>query len=109
MITQLLLEPADSAGTRKRSPQPPGKSEVGIAEQKNTPTPKAIATARKVHGTAHQGFEGARVVCAVALAAKNRNSEAADEYRTFLKEAPDSSMAPRARTALAALETANKK
>jgi tetratricopeptide (TPR) repeat protein len=31
----------------------------------------AIASARKVHGTAHQGFEGAHVVCAMALAAEN--------------------------------------
>jgi cytochrome c-type biogenesis protein CcmH/NrfG len=69
----------------------------------------SIASARKVYGIAHQGFEGAHLVCAMALVAENRNSEAADEYRAFLKEAPDSSMAPQARTALAAIETASKK
>lgn len=69
----------------------------------------AIASARKVHALAHQGFEGAHVVCAMALAAQNHNNEAAEEYRTFLKEAPDSSMARQARANLAAIEATGKK
>lgn len=65
----------------------------------------AIATARKVHALPHQGFEAAHFICAMALEAERRPGEAGEEYRAFLKEAPDSKMAPNARAALQRMKT----
>jgi tetratricopeptide (TPR) repeat protein len=64
---------------------------------------EAIANARKVHAFPHHGFEAAHFICAAALQAEHRPDEAAEEYRVFLREAPDSKMAPNARAALQSL------
>ncbi len=61
---------------------------------------EALASARKVHSVPHEGQAVAHYIAARALEARNLGDEAAAEYRTFLKEAPNSASAPKARAAL---------
>lgn len=49
----------------------------------------AIVNARRVHGLAHEGFENAHFIAALALEAQKRPNEALAEYELYLKEAPD--------------------
>jgi hypothetical protein len=49
----------------------------------------AIVNARRVHGLAHEGFENAHFIAALALEARERPNEALGEYDLYLKEAPD--------------------
>ena len=65
----------------------------------------AVVNARKVHLLPHRGFEAAHFICGLALAQEHKNDEAAEELKIFLKEAPQSTMAPRARDALASLSS----
>ncbi len=63
----------------------------------------AIENARKVHALPHQGFEAVHLVCGLALEAVGQPDQASEEYRVFLREAPASPMAARARSALETL------
>ncbi len=73
---------------------------------------EAAKHARKVHDVPHQGFGAAHLIAARALETQNLASEAASEYRMFLKESPNSVLAPKVRAALKRLTetvTANAK
>jgi tetratricopeptide (TPR) repeat protein len=64
---------------------------------------EAIVDARKVHTLPHRGYEAAHFICGLALQQQGDRVEAAEEYRIFLKEAPESTMAARARETLTSL------
>jgi tetratricopeptide (TPR) repeat protein len=66
---------------------------------------QAAATAAKAHSVPHDGFAIVHIVAAVADENRHLPQEAAAQYAAYLKEAPDGPAAPRARAALAALET----
>ncbi len=68
---------------------------------------EAIASARKAHTLPHRGFEVVHLVAGMALESEAKPKEAAEEYRTFLSEAPDSPLAPEARRALDSLQQTN--
>src|SRR5205823_2509674 len=52
--------------------------------------PEAIVTARKVHSVPHEHYAVVHILAAEALAKQNQPDIAADEYRLFLKEFPES-------------------
>jgi len=68
----------------------------------------AIAHARKVHGLPHEGFANAHYIAALALEARERQSEALAEYEFYLKEAPSGPNAVRSREAVERLQRALK-
>jgi lipopolysaccharide biosynthesis regulator YciM len=65
---------------------------------------EAIANARKVHTLPHEGYAMAHYFAGLGLRAKEMNSEAVEEFRTYLKEAPEGSFATQAQQALTMLE-----
>lgn len=65
---------------------------------------KAAANARKAHNVAHERFAVCHFIAGRALEAQNLPLQALEEYKMFLKEAPDSPSAPKVRSAMAALE-----
>jgi len=66
-------------------------------------TEQAILTARKAHSIPHEGASLAHLVAARALEHAGRANEAVEEYIAYLKEEPESKIAPRVRAALEAL------
>jgi tetratricopeptide (TPR) repeat protein len=64
----------------------------------------AIRDARAVHSLPHHNYPEVHEICALALQAKQRTAEAADEYRTFLEEHPEGTEAEQARQLLQSLE-----
>jgi len=64
----------------------------------------ALNNARRIHTLQHQRFTVAHLIAARILELKNRPSEAAEEYRMFLKETPDSPKAESVRPALQSVE-----
>jgi tetratricopeptide (TPR) repeat protein len=70
---------------------------------------QALATAQKVHALPdHKKYAAAHLISGQVLADKGNAKGAADEYRLFLKEDPNSPMAPKVKDAVAQLETASK-
>jgi tetratricopeptide (TPR) repeat protein len=66
----------------------------------------ALTTARKVPFLPdHQKFAVSHLIVAQALTGKDQDDEIAKEYEKYLKEAPDSPLAPRVRDALAKLKS----
>jgi tetratricopeptide (TPR) repeat protein len=64
----------------------------------------ALANAHKVHSLEHQRFALAHLIAARILEQENKLEEAAEEYKLFLKESPDSPKATSVRAALQSLE-----
>ena len=65
---------------------------------------QAIQLSRKVHSMPHENFAVAHYIAGMAFQAKNELTDAAVEYRQYLKEAPQGKSADNARNALAAVE-----
>lgn len=66
----------------------------------------ALATGRKVPTLPnHKQFAISHLIVAQALTGKGQDSEIAKEYEEYLKEAPDSPLAPRVKDALAKLKS----
>jgi Tfp pilus assembly protein PilF len=65
----------------------------------------ALTNARKVSSLPdHQKFAISHLIVAQALTGKGKDDEIAKEYETYLKEAPDSPLAPRVKDELAKLK-----
>lgn len=78
-------------------------------ELRNGEEDQALANAQKVHALPdHKKFAAAHLIAGQVLTDKGNAKAAADEYRLFLKEDPNSPMAPKVKDALAQLETAAK-
>ena len=72
----------------------------------NGQTDLALANARKVSSLSnHKQFAISHLIVAQALTGKGKDDEVAKEYEAYLKEAPDSPLAPRVKDALAKLKT----
>ncbi|MBZ5643331.1 MAG: tetratricopeptide repeat protein [Acidobacteriia bacterium] len=65
----------------------------------------AITHARAAHGVAHPGLASVHIVAAHALEATNRPDEALKEYKLYMEEDPNGRDAPRAKQAIASLES----
>jgi len=76
------------------------------AQLQNGETELALATARKVPSLPnHKQFAISHLIVAQALSGKGQDGEIAKEYKEYLKEAPDSPLAPRVKDALAKLSS----
>jgi tetratricopeptide (TPR) repeat protein len=64
----------------------------------------ALANARKVHTMEHQRFTVSHLIAARVLVLQDKLEEAAAEYRTFLKESPESPKADSVRATLESIE-----
>jgi tetratricopeptide (TPR) repeat protein len=65
---------------------------------------EASTNARRVHELPHKDYAVAHLVAARALRAINQQQAAMEEYKLFLKEAPESKSSPQARQELVQLE-----
>jgi tetratricopeptide (TPR) repeat protein len=75
-------------------------------QMQNGESDLALANARKVLSLAdHKQFAISHLIVAQALTGKGKDDEIAKEYEQYLKEAPDSPMAPRVKDALAKLKS----
>jgi tetratricopeptide (TPR) repeat protein len=75
-------------------------------ELQNGESDLALASARKVPSLSnHQQFAISHLIVAQALDGKGKDDEIAKEYEQYLKEAPDSPLAPRVKDALAKLKS----
>lgn len=75
-------------------------------ELQNGETDLALANARKVPSLPdHKQFAISHLIVAQALTGKGKDDEIAKEYEEYLKEAPDSPLAPRVKDALAKLKS----
>ena len=75
-------------------------------ELQNGETDLALANARKVPSLPeHKQFAISHLIAAQALSGKNQDDEIAKEYEAYLKEAPDSILAPRVKDALAKMKS----
>jgi predicted Zn-dependent protease len=75
-------------------------------ELQNGETDLALTNARKVPSLPNaKQFAISHLIVAQALTAKGKDDEIAKEYDEYLKEAPDSPLAPRVKDALAKLKT----
>ena len=75
-------------------------------ELQNGETDLALTNARKVPSLANaKQFAISHLIVAQALAGKGPDAEIAKEYEAYLKEAPDSPLAPRVKNELAKLKT----
>ena len=79
---------------------------LAYAELQNGETDLALTNARKVPSLAnHKQFAISHLIVAQALTGKGKDDEIAKEYEEYLKEAPDSTWAPRVKDALAKLKS----
>jgi tetratricopeptide (TPR) repeat protein len=75
-------------------------------EIQNGESDLALANARKVPALPdHKQFAISHLIVAQALTGKGKDDEIAKEYEEYLKEAPDSPLAPRVKDALAKLKS----
>lgn len=75
-------------------------------ELQNGETDLALTNARKVPSLEnHQQYAISHLIVAQALTGKGKDDEIAKEYEAYLKEAPDSLLAPRVKEALAQLKS----
>ncbi len=78
---------------------------LAMIEFESNKLPRALASARKVHGMPHhEKFAFAHYIVGRVLESQNHGTEALAEYRLFLKESPNSASAPNVRGFIAALE-----
>ena len=80
---------------------PDGLTLAGFAQLKQGKYDEALDSARKVHTSGNHAFAVAHLIAAHALEAKHLDSQAADEYRAYLAESPDSPEADLAKEGLA--------
>jgi predicted Zn-dependent protease len=74
-------------------------------ELQNGETDLALTNARKVPSLPdHKKFAISHLIVAQALTGKNQDGDIAKEYEEYLKDAPDSPLAPRVKDALAKLK-----
>jgi len=93
-----------SAGDQPKSAQI--LTALANVELQNGETDLALANARKVPSLAnHKQFAISHLIVAQALTGKGKDDEIAKEYEEYLKEAPDSPLAPRVKDALAKLKS----
>jgi tetratricopeptide (TPR) repeat protein len=79
---------------------------LAYAELQNGETDLALTNARKVPSLAnHKQFAISHLIVAQALTGKGKDDEIAKEYEEYLKEAPDSTWAPRVKDALTKLRS----
>jgi tetratricopeptide (TPR) repeat protein len=77
-----------------------------MAEYESNQLPDAVAHARQVHALSdHQKYAFTHFIAGKALEAQKQPNEALQEYRLFLKEAPESPTAAKAKAAIVNLET----
>ena len=75
-------------------------------EMQNGETDLALANARKVSSLPeHKQYAISHLIVAQALTGKGQDDEIAKQYEEYLKEAPDSPLAPRVKDALAKLKS----
>jgi tetratricopeptide (TPR) repeat protein len=75
-------------------------------EMQNGESDLALANARKVPSLPdHKQYAISHLIVAQALTGKGKDDEIAKEYEEYLKEAPDSPLAPRVKDALAKLKS----
>jgi len=78
-------------------------------QMQNGEAEQALANAQKVHSLPdHKKFALAHLIAAQVLSDRGDNQHAREEFQLFLREAPDSPMAPRVKEALAKIETGSK-
>lgn len=78
---------------------------LAYVELQNGETELALTNARKVPALPdHKRYAISHLYAAQALAGKGKDAEIAKEYKEYLKEAPDSMLAPRVKEALAQLK-----
>jgi tetratricopeptide (TPR) repeat protein len=65
---------------------------------------QAVAYAHRVHSLPHEKFAISHIIAARALEQSNRGADAILEYQLYVQEAPQSSLAPGARSAIARLQ-----
>jgi tetratricopeptide (TPR) repeat protein len=93
-----------SAGDQPKSAQI--LTALANVELQNGETDLALANARKVPSLPnHKQFAISHLIVAQALTGKGRDNEIAKEYEEYLKEAPDSPLAPRVKETLAKLKS----
>jgi tetratricopeptide (TPR) repeat protein len=79
---------------------------LAITEIQNGESDLALANARKVPSLPdHKQFAISHLIVAQALTGKGKDDEVAKEYEEYLKEAPDSPLAPRVKDALSKLKS----
>ncbi len=79
------------------------------AQMQNGEADLALVNAQKVHSLPdHKKFAFAHLIAAQVLSDRSQNQSAAEEYRQFLREAPDSSMTIRVKDALSKLDNPSK-
>ena len=79
---------------------------LGNTELQNGETDLALANARKVPSLPNaKQFAVSHLIVAQALTGKGKDDEIAKEYEAYLKEAPDSPLAPRVKDELAKLKS----
>ena len=79
---------------------------LAFAQLQNGETDLALVNARKVASLPeHKQFAISHLYVAQALTGKGHDDEITKEYEEYLKEAPDSTLAPRVKDALAKLKT----
>jgi tetratricopeptide (TPR) repeat protein len=77
------------------------------AELQNGELDLALASARKVHSVPnHQKFAISHLIAAQVFESRSSSKEAAEEYKLFLQEDPQSPLAPRVKEALGRIEAA---
>jgi tetratricopeptide (TPR) repeat protein len=69
---------------------------------------EAVVTARQAQALPHRSYETVHLVCGMALERQGQPQQAAEEYRTFLTEAPGSPLVPGVRAAVDLLSQAQK-
>ena len=77
---------------------------LAYAQLKRNNMPDALANARRAHDMQNHQSAFVHLIAAECLEGQQKNQEAVDEYRQYLKEAPESADAKIAKDALARLE-----
>ena len=99
-----LLRAADS---EPRNPQL--LLALANTQLRNGEAEQALGNAQKVHSVPdHKKFAMAHLIAAQILIDRGDNQRSREEFELFLREAPDSPMAPRVKEALAKIDTGSK-
>jgi Tfp pilus assembly protein PilF len=78
-------------------------------QMQNGEAEQALANAQKVHSLPdHKKFALAHLIAGQVLSDRGDNQHAREEFQLFLREAPDSPMAPRVKEALAKIDAGSK-
>jgi Tfp pilus assembly protein PilF len=96
-----------AAGSEPRNPQL--LLALANTQLRNGEAEQALANAQKVHSVPdHKKFALAHLIAAQILTDRGDNQRSREEFELFLREAPDSPMAPRVKDALAKIDTGSK-